>query len=211
MHSIVSLFTTYLPYFILVLTLAIFDMSAYWFTYSWLPEYLREERGLSIAKSATWVMVIQTGGFLGYATFGFVADSLGRRPAYSIYAVFWAVGLTMITLLWSSVVAIPALLLGFMFLVGFGTGMFGGYGPLFSELFPTRIRNTAMGAAFNVARGVQFFTPVVIALVAEQFRLSGGIFLAAVFAVLTGVWIWTFPETKGRRIVDEEPSVPAPV
>jgi MFS family permease len=201
----------YRTLFILALTLAIFDMSAYWFTYSWLPEYLREERGLSIAKSATWVMVIQTGGFLGYATFGFVADSLGRRPAYSIYAVFWAVGLTMITLLWSSVVAIPALLLGFMFLVGFGTGMFGGYGPLFSELFPTRIRNTAMGAAFNVARGVQFFTPVVIALVAEQFRLSGGIFLAAVFAVLTGVWIWTFPETKGRRIVDEEPSVPAPV
>jgi hypothetical protein len=87
-----------------------------------------------------------------------------------------------------------------MFLVGFGTGMFSGYGPLFAELFPTEIRNTAMGAAFNLARGIQFFTPVIIVLVAGKYGLSGGISLAAVFALLTGTWIWTFPETKGRKI-----------
>ncbi|HOI71824.1 MAG TPA: hypothetical protein PL055_00985 [Methanobacterium sp.] len=39
----------------------------------------------------------------------------------------------------------------FMFLVGFGTGFFGGYGALFTELFPTQIRNTASGSAFNLA------------------------------------------------------------
>lgn len=84
--------------------------------------------------------------------------------------------------------------------MGFGTGMFGGYGPLFSELFPTNIRNTAMGSAFNLARGVQFFTPVIIALIAKRHGLEGGIFLAALFALLTGAWIWTFPETKGRKL-----------
>jgi hypothetical protein len=87
-----------------------------------------------------------------------------------------------------------------MFLVGFGTGMFGGFGSLFSELFPTSIRNTAMGSAFNLARGIQFFTPVAISLIATSYGLSGGISLAALFAILTGIWIWTFPETKGKLL-----------
>jgi MFS family permease len=182
------------------LVLAVFDMSAYWFTYSWLPGYLQQERHLSLVKSALWILVTQTGGFLGYFTFGFVADRLGRRPAYSIYSVLMALGLVMITLFWASVEAWPALLLAFMFLVGFGTGMFGGYGPLFSELFPTHIRNTAMGSAFNLARGVQFFTPVVIAVIAQRYGLAGGISLAALFALLTGAWIWVFPETKGKTL-----------
>lgn len=153
-----------------------------------------------MAKSALWVLVTQVGGFLGYATFGYVADGLGRRPAYSIYSVVMAVGLVMITLLWDVIAANPAIILVFMFLVGFGTGMFGGYGPLFSEIFPTAIRNTAMGSAFNLARGVQFFTPVVIAVIASSYGLAGGIVLAAIFALLTGAWIWTFPETKGWQL-----------
>ncbi len=190
--------------FFLALILAILDMSAYWFTYSWLPGYLQSERQLSLAKSALWILVTQAGGLLGYFSFGVVADFLGRRPAYSIYGVIWAVGLIMITLLWPVVVAYPLVILAFMFLVGFGTGMFGGYGPLFAELFPTGIRNTAMGAAFNLARGVQFFTPVVIAVVARHYGLAGGISMAAVFALLAGAWIWTFPETKGKRFVAAE-------
>jgi MFS family permease len=191
---------SYRKLFVLSLILAIFDMSAYWFTYSWLPGYLHEQRQFSLVKSAVWMLVTQTGGFIGYFTFGFIADALGRRPAYSIYSVIMAIGLSMITLFWNAIAAHPAVILVFMFLVGFGTGMFGGYGPLFSELFPTSIRNTAMGSAFNLARGVQFFTPVVIAVIAKSYGLSGGIFLAALFALLTGAWIWTFPETKGKHI-----------
>lgn len=187
-------------YFILALILAIFDMSAYWFTYSWLPGYLHQQRQFSLTKSAAWILVTQTGGFLGYFTFGYVADRLGRRPAYTIYSFLMAAGLVMITLLWETIAAFPPVILGCMFLVGFGTGMFGGYGPLFSELFPTEIRNTAMGSAFNLARGVQFFTPVIIATIATRYGLSGGISLAALFAILTGLWIWTFPETKGKKL-----------
>lgn len=199
-HFRMMLSGPYRMLFVQCLILAILDMSAYWFTYSWLPGYLHEQREFSMAKSAVWMLVTQTGGFLGYFTFGFVADRLGRRPAYSIYCVIMAAGLLMITLLWDSIVAYPPVILACMFLVGLGTGMFGGYGPLFSELFPTTIRNTAMGSAFNLARGVQFFTPVIIAKIAEQYGLGGGISLAALFALLTGAWIWTFPETKGRKL-----------
>jgi MFS family permease len=149
------------------------------------------------------MLVTQTGGFLGYFTFGFTADHLGRRPAYSIYSFIMALGLIMITLMWDVIAATPEVILAFMFLVGFGTGMFGGYGPLFSELFPTGIRNTAMGSAFNLARGVQFFTPVAIAMIASRYGLGGGISLAALFALLTGLWIWMFPETKGIKLTVE--------
>lgn len=200
-NKFITLFSgTYRGIFIRSLILSIFDMSAYWFTYSWLPGYLHQERQFSITKSALWMLVTQAGGFLGYFTFGFVADKFGRRPAYSVYSCIMALGLVMITLMWNVVVVSPPIILGFMFLVGFGTGMFGGYGPLFSELFPTTIRSTAMGSAFNLARGVQFLTPVIIAVIAKKYGLGGGISLAALFALLTGAWIWTFPETRGMKL-----------
>jgi MFS family permease len=189
-------------YFILGLVLAIFDMSAYWLTYSWMPGYLHLQRNFTLTKSAFWILVTQTGGFLGYLSFGFVADKLGRRPAYSIYSIIMALGLIMVTTFWDSIVSYPPIILAFMFLVGFGTGMFGGFGSLFSELFPTPIRSTAMGSAFNLARGIQFLTPVVISIIAMRYGLGGGISLAALFALLTGAWVWTFPETKGKKLSD---------
>jgi hypothetical protein len=93
-----------------------------------------------------------------------------------------------------------------MFLIGVGTGNFSGYGPIFSELFPTAIRNTAMGAAYNLARGVQFVTPLVITWVAAtssagpERGLGRGISIGAFFAIATGLWVWTLPETRGTRI-----------
>lgn len=200
-NKIVELISSrYRKLFVLALVLAIFDMTAYWLTYSWMPGYLHHERHFTMTKSALWILVTQSGGFLGYFIFGFIADRLGRRPTYSIYSVIMAAGLLMITVFWESIGMYPAIILGFMFLVGFGTGMFGGYGSLFSELFPTHIRSTAMGSAFNLARGIQFFTPVMIATIAVRYGLGGGIALASLFALLTGLWIWAFPETKGKKL-----------
>ncbi len=200
-RQIIALFSRqFRVLFLKSFVLALFEMSAYWFTYSWLPGYLHQEREFSLAKSAEWMLVTQAGGMLGYLSFGYGADRFGRRPGFSVYAAIMAIGLVMITVLWDTIVAFPAIILGCMFLVGFGTGMFSGLGPLFAELFPTDIRNTAMGSAFNLARGVQFFTPVVIASIADRYGLGGGISLAALFALLSGLWIWTFPETKGKKL-----------
>lgn len=193
--------------FLLGLFLAITDMSAYWFTYSWMPKYLYDQLHFSMAKSGIWMLVTQAGGLLGYLSFGLVADWKGRRIAYTVYSLLWAVGLFSVTWLWDSIVTLPALALFLMFLVGVGTGNFSGYGPIFSELFPTRIRNTAMGTAFNLARGVQFFTPLIITWVASSVWLGTngglglGISIGAFFALLTGLWVWTLPETRGTRIL----------
>ena len=183
--------------FLISLILCIFGMSAYWFTYSWLPTYLADERGFALIGSAIGVIIIQLGAFVGYTSFGYVAERLGRRPAFAIYSFIMAISIAMITVCWNLIVAIPDLLNIFMFLTGFGTGFFGGFGPLFSELFPTKIRNTGVGTVFNLARGIQFITPIIITLVATYFDLSYGIAIAAIFAFLVGVWIWVFPETKG--------------
>jgi MFS family permease len=196
--------------FFLGLFLAITDMSAYWFTYSWMPKYLYDQLHFSMARSGIWMLVTQAGGLLGYLSFGIMADRKGRRIAYTTYSLLWAAGLFSVTWLWNLIVVTPALTLLSMFLVGVGTGNFSGYGPIFSELFPTRIRNTAMGTAFNLARGVQFFTPLIITWVASlgQFGTAGGlglgISIGAFFALITGLWVWTLPETRGTRILATE-------
>lgn len=189
--------------FLLGLILAVTDMSAYWFTYTWLPKYLYEQLGFSMARSGLWMLVTQAGGLLGYLSFGVVADWRGRRVAYTGFSLVWAAGLLAITWFWSSIAVWPALTLAFMFVVGFGTGNFSGYGPIFSEIFPTKVRNTAMGTAFNLARGVQFFTPLIITQVAARYGLGGGISLASLFAIFTGAWVWLLPETRGTKIVAE--------
>ncbi|MCX5797510.1 MAG: MFS transporter [Elusimicrobia bacterium] len=192
--------------FLLGLVLALTDMSAYWFTYTWLPKYLYDQLGFSMAKSGLWMLVTQAGGFLGYLSFGVVADWRGRRVAYTAFSLVWAFGLLAVTWFWGAIDARVWLTLVFMFLVGFGTGNFSGYGPIFSELFPTALRSTAMGAAFNLARGAQFFTPLMITWVTALHWGSGGhglgagISIGALFAVFTGLWVWTLPETKGTKI-----------
>jgi len=186
--------------FVRGLVLTIFTMSAYWFTYTWLPGYLHDERNFSMAKSAAWILVTQAGGLLGYASFGFVADRWGRRPAFTAYSLVFAAGLAMTTVFWGTIAARPAVVLAFMFLVGLGTGVWGGFGPLFAELFPTAVRGTAMGSIYNIARGAQFVTPVLVTVIARRYGLAGGMSLAALFAAATAAWIWTFPETKGEEI-----------
>jgi MFS family permease len=59
--------------FLLGLVLAITDMSAYWFTYSWMPKYLFEKLGNSFARAGIWMLVTQVGGTLGYLSCGLVA------------------------------------------------------------------------------------------------------------------------------------------
>ena len=192
----------YRKIFFLCLILCILGMAAYWFTYTWLPEYLSKERGLTITKSAIGIIIMQLGGFLGYFSFGYVSDKIGRRPSYTIYIFIMAISVSMITVMWNVIIDTPNLILIFMSLVGFGTGYFGALGPLFTELFPTKIRNTGSGTIYNISRGVQFVTPLIITIVSTSYNMSGGIFLGAIFAILSGLWIWTLPETKGTELTE---------
>src|SRR5512135_1361906 len=130
------------------------------------------------------MIVIRVAAFAVYLSYGVVADLMGRRWSYSFVSFLWALGLLGITWFWGAIGSVPWLPLAFMILVGLGTGNFSGYGPIFSELFPTRIRSSAMGTAFNLSRGVQFFTPLIITWIttlpfAKGHGLGAGISLGA--------------------------------
>jgi MFS family permease len=180
--------------------LTIFNMSAYWFAVVWLPRYLQKDRGLSIFGSGWWTLTFVAGSLAGYLTFGWASDAIGRRRAFALYCAVTAAGLLMVTLFWDLLASRPLAGLACMLVAGLGTGTWSCYGPYFSELFPTRVRGAAMSIIMNVTRGVQFGAPLVIAAVAGRWGLAGGVALAAGFAALAGVWVWTLPETAGARI-----------
>ena len=81
--------------------------------------------------------------------------------------------------------------------VGLGSGCTAGFGALLAELFPTSIRNTAMGTVYNVSRSFQVVTQWLMALIAAGAGVASGLLLAAGFAFVTATWVWTLPETRG--------------
>lgn len=183
--------------------LTAFNMSAYWFAVIWLPRYLAQERGLSVFGTGRWTLTFVAGSLLGYLSFGWVSDRIGRRPAFALYCTVMALGLALVTLFWSSFAARPGIGLACLFVAGLGTGTWSCFGPYFSELFPTRIRGAAMSVIMNSTRGIQYLAPLAIAAVAALFPsagMGGGIALAAGFALLAGAWVWTLPETAGAAI-----------
>jgi MFS family permease len=175
-------------------------MSSYWFAIIWLPRYLQKQRGLSIFGSGWWTLIFVAGSLAGYVSFGWVSDFVGRRKAFALYCAITAAGLAMVTVFWGVLADRPLAGLACMAIAGLGTGSWSCFGPFFSELFPTRVRGAAMSTIMNVTRGVQFVAPLVIAGVAARWGLGGGVALAAGFAVLAGLWVWTLPETAGATL-----------
>ena len=51
----------------------------YYAVMTWLPTFLRTERGLSILDSTGYLAVLISGSFCGYLSGGFLADRIGRR------------------------------------------------------------------------------------------------------------------------------------
>lgn len=197
--------------FVRCLVLCVLAMSNYYFMITWLPRYLQLERGLTLARSGWATLAFVAGAMLGYPAFGFAADVRGRRIAFTVFSLLTAAALLMFTLLYPLIASRPLLVLVFLFVAGVGTGIWSLFGPMMSEVFPTRVRGSAMSIIMNSTRGVQFLAPVVIAAVAPVWGMSGGIALAAGFAVLASFWVWTLPETRGRAITvaDAEAAAPA--
>lgn len=187
------------PRFYLGFVLTAMNGASYWFTYSWLPEYLRS-RGLTLAASGAYIGVIVVCEIVGYSVFGWFSDRLGRRPTFTLFSLTMAAGLLPLTFLWERFAHTPLLILGSMALVGLGTGTWSNFGPMLAELFPTALRNAAMGSILNLARGVQFVAPVLIATLEPRYGLASGIGLAAVFATLAALFVWTLPETRGTPL-----------
>lgn len=176
------------------------NSAAYWFTYTWMPSYLRIARGLTPQASGNLMIWMQSGALVGYAAFGVLADRFGRRPVFSVYASLMALGLLPATLFWNWAAATPGLIRAALMVAGFGTGIWSGAGPMISEMLPTSVRNTALGLLLNVTRGIQFFTPLIITALSPRLGFGPTLAIGALFSAIGATMVWLLPETRGRRI-----------
>src|SRR5712692_9596495 len=186
---------------LLATTMNACGMFGYWGLFTWIPAYLslpveQGGRGLDLMKTTTWLLTMGIGKWLGYALFGFFADSVGRRRSYMAYLI---VAAALVPLY--GVARTPAWLLLLGPLVAFfGTGYFSGFSAIVSELFPTEIRATAMGLSYNIGRGVSAAAPAVVGLLANRFGLGSAFFLQAAAFFAAALLALALPETKGRRL-----------
>jgi MFS family permease len=176
------------------------NSEAYWFTYSWMPGYLELTRHLGGRGASRLMMGMQVGAVVGYASFGVLADRFGRRPVFSAFAAMMAIGLLTPTILWTWASGVPDLIAGAMVFAGIGTGIWSGIGPIVSELLPTKVRNSALGVSLNVTRGLQFVTPMAIALLSRSIGFGAALAIGAAFSAAGAALIWLIPETRGRVI-----------
>jgi MFS family permease len=146
---------------------------AWWGLFTWLPRFLSMPvveggRGLSILQTSGWTIVMQTGTFLGYIAFGYLADRFSHKYTYIGFLVVAALVVPVFAF-----VRNPNQLLIIGPLVGFfGTGYFSGFSVIASELFPTALRASAMGFVYNIGRVLSAAAPYLIGRVSERAGLS---------------------------------------
>jgi MFS family permease len=172
-------------------------MFAWWGFNTWVPSYLQSPAiGLSGAKMNGFIIAMQAGMWLGYVTFGFVSDSIGRKRTYVGYLVLAAATV----LAYASTSNPLALLILGPVTAFFATGFFSGFGAVTAELYPTEVRATAQGLTYNVGRVASAAAPWVVGGLTASHGFPAALSLAAAAYALAAVF-WIFiPETAGRDI-----------
>jgi MFS family permease len=172
--EISNLFRGALGYSVLICaTMNAAALFAYWGLFTWMPRFLSAPigeggRGLSIAQTSGWTIVMQAGTFFGYISFGYLADRYNRKYTYISFLVVAALIVPAFAFLRS-----PAALLVLGPLVGFfGTGYFSGFIVITSELFPTSLRASAMGFVYNIGRVVSAAAPYLLGHISEHAGLG---------------------------------------
>jgi len=177
-------------------------MFAWWGLFTWMPPYLslpvsQDGRGFGVMGTTTLLVVLNLlGMFPGYASFGWVADHLGRRKASLIYSLTAAL---LIPIYAAARSPVSLMALGTV-VAFFGTGIFSGSGIMGSEIFPTTVRARAMGFTYNGARTLSSVAPLVIGRVGEMKGLSWAFYLCAAGYLLAALMTTQLPETRGKRL-----------
>ena len=102
---------------------------------------------MSILRSMSWIIPMQIGAYLGYLSFGFISDRLGRRRTFILYLIAAA----MLVPVYGQLARSPNILMLLGPPLGFvGYGYFSLFGAFLAELFPlssvvTRSAPTCLG------------------------------------------------------------------
>ena len=145
----------------------------WWGLFTWVPHFLslavaEGGRGLSIVQTSAWTIVMQGGAFLGYVICGYLADRFGRKSTYIGYLAMAALTVPLFAF-----VRDPRALLIVGPVVGFfATGCFSGFSVIASEMFPTELRGSAMGFAYNIGRVTSAAAPWLVGALSERSGFS---------------------------------------
>ena len=168
----------------------------YYAVVTWLPTYLKLEKGLSVLGTGSYLVVIILGAFCGFLSGAHLADWIGRRRTFFTFGVLSALIVCLYTL--------APISNGAMLVLGFPLGfcanaMFAPTGAFYAELFPTCVRGTGQGFCYNFGRGVGAFSALV-GILSAKLPLGTAIGIYTVGAYGLAILALLFlPETPGPR------------
>lgn len=172
-----------------------------WGSIQWAPRWAfqLEPDPSKLAREYTQI-ASALGAIVAAILAGVAAGKFGRRATY---AVLCAGSIASCLLLYQGNSEFNGFFLFCVFLAGGITAAFYGWFPLYlPELFPTAVRATGQGFAFNFGRilaaagGLQ--TATLMGFFGGSFPMAGSI-LASIY-VIGMVIIWLGPETKGKAL-----------
>ncbi|ENV57705.1 cis,cis-muconate transporter [Acinetobacter soli CIP 110264] len=169
--------------FILWALTAGFLQFGYYGVNNWMPSYLESELGMKFKQMTAYMVGTYSAMILGKILAGFMADKLGRRFTYAFGAIGTAIFLPLIVF-YNSPDNILFLLIAFGFLYGIPYGVNATY---MTESFPTHIRGSATGGAYNVGRLGAAIAPATIGFLASGGSIGLGFLVMGAAYLICGV------------------------
>jgi MFS family permease len=173
---------------------------AYWGLFFWLPNLLASPidkggAGMTVVKSTGYLIPLQVGAFIGYVSFGPLADRFGRRRTFA----FFLAAAALLVPIYGGLVRTPVLLLTLSPLLGFlGHAYWSMVGPFLSELFPTSVRASGQGLGYNSGRLLGALAPYVIGSLAAMpgIGIASALLLTSAFYLIAAGLSFAFPDTS---------------
>lgn len=169
--------------FILWALTAGFLQFGYYGVNNWMPSYLESELGMKFKEMTAYMVGTYSAMILGKVLAGYMADQLGRRFTYAFGAIGTAIFLPLIVF-YNSPDNILFLLIAFGFLYGIPYGVNATY---MTESFPTHIRGSATGGAYNVGRLGAAIAPATIGFLASGGSIGLGFLVMGAAYLICGV------------------------
>lgn len=184
---------------ILASVLSMGAQGGYYAITTWLPQFLRAARGLTVLNSSAYLAVLISGSFVGYLTGAWLADRIGRRPLFMIFSI----GAVALVLAYTQLEISNGAMLVLGFPLGFfASGYFSGVGPFLTEIYPTAVRGSGQGFCYNFGRGMGALFPALVGYLSQLMPLADAMALFAGLAYgLFFVAAVALPETRGRVLV----------
>lgn len=187
---------------LLAFTMSTATTLGWWGISSWVPPYVASvaaAQGLSGPRWASLAgMSYNVGAVFGYLLLGFAADGWGRKPVVMTWFAC-ALLLTPVLFLWTHDLALLLVACGLNAI--FTLGQFTWCSTWLPEVFPTRIRATAISFCFNAPRFVAFLGPLVAGALISSFGSYSQAALLVSLVYLVGIAATPFfPETRGRPL-----------